>query len=137
MKEIKFRAWNHFEKRWINFDKTKLTCHGISRWHYELLNDTKTQDWEWNQYTGLKDRSGKEIYEGDILSSPNPPSCDLRHYVEWSDKYHGWQIISLPMSENKNKTDGCPQLWAGLSDANDFGGFKIIGNLYENPELLK
>jgi len=65
------------------------------------------------QYTGLKDKKGKEIYEGDILKGQKE-----NHLVEWNDKLLQWN------------TDKSLMLW-GLSP------LEVIGNFYENPKLIK
>ena len=84
------------------------------------------------QYTGLKDKQGKEIYEGDILIESTP------------DEYYILGIV------NYNQTADC--VYAGqfyLSNkegyASDFDGteamnwhiYEVAGNIYENPDLLK
>lgn len=69
------------------------------------------------QYTGLKDRNGKEIYEGDVLELPN----GTKGIVEWLEC--GF-VLRL-----KSET-----IWQNLL-FNVINHYKIIGNIYENPEL--
>lgn len=108
MREIKFRAW----------DKK-----GNKMWEWEEIKDKVnlgkifSSDWEnWKsmQYTGLKDKNGVEIYEGDIVKY-------------WAPQYKP-DIISVIKFDKK--TGG----WEGF--IGDTKEYKIIGNIYENPELL-
>ena len=114
MREIKFRAWRkQDDPRMINWDTILLV--GFQRFidvdNYELM-----------QYTGLKDKNGKEIYEGDIVNCGVP---ELSNDEPAEHIHHG--IIGF--------RDGSYLV-------NDFSTwfaceYEIAGNIYENPELLK
>ena|SRR3990167_4566414 len=101
MREIKFRAWNKKEKQWIGG-----YCFTPLNWPQFSLNS-----FELTQFTGLHDKNGKEIYEGDILTSNN-------EVVYKNDGY--W--ITHP-SQNR----GIRMRDFGVSNC------KIIGNIYESP----
>lgn len=70
------------------------------------------------QFTGLLDKNGKEIYEGDIFMDDEDGTCN---FVEWNDAFGGWGTNEwfLP----KDLVEQTPFL-------------EVIGNIYENPELL-
>ena len=117
MREIKFRAWdkNLNEMRFdIKIPSDYTERHG----NLDLLNmfQSLSQRYVFMQYTGLKDKNGKQIYEGDILK------CELYFgAVEWIED---WAMFAI----NNDRLESLI-LWASVSE--------IIGNIYENPELLK
>lgn len=92
------------------------------------------------QFTGLLDKNGKEIYEGDILRGDEYPyNCDGvdNYFVEivWADNVCGFYRI---IHKNSNSTvRGISHgNWNEL-DEEDIKSFEVIGNIHDNPELLK
>jgi uncharacterized phage protein (TIGR01671 family) len=75
---------------------------------------------------GLKDKNGREIYEGDIVLVDNKFLIGVPLMVEWS--FEEGQYHAIPQGKKKNL--------AGLKNIYD-SPCKIIGNIHESPELLK
>ena len=131
MREIKFRAWDIKRKKW-HIDWRNMFPWGIKPPDTEIIIlDIMPLDYKFSQYTGLKDRNGKEIYEGDIVRIYN-----------WGRNKE--EITINPVKIIFDLDDGC---WntspCVVEDQYDFytkcngTAFEIIGNLYENPELLE
>ena len=103
MKEIKFRAWDKDNNKW--YFKSK------DIFNMEDLIGTMVIGWdsyELMQYTGLKDKRGTEIYEGDVLEYAGDTIVEVRWWGEGFYPKHSLYPESV-----------------------------VIGNIYENPELLK
>lgn len=81
------------------------------------------------QYTGLKDKNGKEIYEGDILREPQNTSYKFRGTGEvvYESDYGGFAVVG---SYHKNQH-------YELLTCDVAHDCEVIGNIYENPDLLK
>ena len=106
MREIKFRYWNGISKMMVNDPSVRAD--------YKLgLNEYFTdRGWVWMQFTGLTDKNGKEIYEGDIIKNQNNNG-----FVYFID---GMYLVNY-----------------GIFDDILHKHNIVIGNIYQNPELLK
>lgn len=128
----KFRAWLKEENKMIepsdilsiSFKLCEMTpnyLHGFEKEKYDFY------DLELMQSTGLKDKNGKEIFEGDILAIETDEGI-LNVNIFWDSKH------ALFMFELKKYNE--EDLLAELVEDNTYP-FEIAGNIYENPELLE
>jgi uncharacterized phage protein (TIGR01671 family) len=120
MRELRFRAWDRIKRKML---------YGVSPFNVHITDEnepllsleySKHDDCEFEQYTGLKDKNGKEIYEGDIVDFVDDGECI--GVVEYD----------------------APEFYLN-ADATNWGAMylertrcqRVIGNIHENPELLE
>lgn len=118
---IKFRLWDKEQKEMRTMQPN---------WSFSNLN---APEYIALQFTGLKDKNGKEIYEGDIVQYRwNDPYAHIGKIFWYEDGY--WKIKWNNI--NTGKIGGSEDVLEDLL-AVFVGCLEIIGNIYENPELLK
>lgn len=121
MREIKFRAFDPLEGKM--YQEVAVTMDG-----YAEADWGKTKyKWVLMQYTGLKDKNGKEIYEGDILKHPK---ADPPEDKGWKVDYLGVEYIleNVSTGEIVSMSRFAPIY---------INYMEVIGNIYENPDLIK
>lgn len=128
VREIKFRAWFGEEHKMIPFDELHIELeNGEYTVWYSLDGDSIqdglcVEDFNIMQYTGLKDKNGKEIYEGDIVNYSHPRTDEIIRTVTFKHGAFGIEGIY-------EKTH---IIFGNILDSH----IEVIGNIYENPELL-
>lgn len=122
MREIKFRMWDDIDKRMVSWEEIDvLDQEGIYPF-LQMFKDRKIL----MQYTGLKDKNGREIYEGDIIKGLfyEPLSKTYKTTI----CYVVWDISGYWTYKGERDFRG-----GYLTDIKDV---EVIGNVYENPELI-
>lgn len=129
MREIKFRAWDVGRNIMIGSDYPKNWGDNSDEWYFDLarMQLTGIEDISKDtyhivmQYTGLKDKNGKEVYESDVGND----KFNNKVIVKWNEQFYCYALLTI---DEVVKDD-----WNfDLNDLNE-----IVGNIYENPELIK
>lgn len=119
-REIKFRAWHSVAKSMspVALNLLGIASQGAQAAEEKIDYRELLKNLIWLQFTGLKDKNGVEIYEGDIFQDEEDNSCE---FVEWDSEFGGWST----------------QSWYSVGEfAQMAESLEIIGNIYENAELL-
>lgn len=136
-REIKYRAWDLVSSTMrhvsvIEFDAAGEICNialaapGLDTkhgYHARFEERENGDDLILMQYTGLHDKNGVEIFEGDVLKCKN----SSQGVLIWNTKRAGYLL------DTTQTKDG----WTHPIDGFDIGTAEVTGNIYENPELLK
>jgi len=133
IREIKFRAWDKEDKEMSNDGFLDLKGEDFDYNRFELM-----------QFTGLKDKNGKEIFEGDIVQvgeGEHITQIEIRFGVGTFDsgtyEFIGFYGVYLKVGFGGGYSKG--SLCEDLDEItkNNMERFEVIGNIYENPELIE
>lgn len=134
MREIKFRAkwgdlWAHgnlYIRKHEEFGDCAYII-GYTENPSTTIVDVNTI----GQFTGLHDKNGKKIYEGDIIRSFDSKGEPIIHYIQYDDEEAGFITILKGSKKGDFGYGRCYQQWITECEK------EVIGNIHDNPELLK
>lgn len=131
MKEIKFRAWDKARKEFLSSGSVLISVEAGNRpeknpQYLDILTgpDCYKSRFVLQQYTGIKDKNGIEIFEGDVIRTMTP---DLISVVTWDDNCA--RFIGFTLEHERRL------VYIDMVDKNNKSSVEVVGNIYENPGL--
>ena len=125
MRELKFRVWSNTFVKFLTKEEWFFDFDGDLYFWDIVENDmirVPENEYIIQQYTGLKDKNGVEIYEGDIVKAT-------------SDQYENENFVGKVIFD-----EGCFLTWVHKNDIRGIWGeddIEVVGNIFENSELLE
>ena len=121
MREIKFRAWDKKRSEMVYFDLPLLADESLFFYDEQIKNNDVMQ------FTGLHDKNGREIYEGDIVKN-----------VGTEEGVHWYEIDDIEVVEiSAQGVTPCGDYDCDCGTAEQGSGWIVVGNIHENPEPLE
>lgn len=136
MREIKFRVW---DKEYKKMDYPSRKTEMLESTYWDRFSNTgciewRSEDFKFLQYTGLHDKNGREIYEGDIVKYESKIVADepLKCLIEYEEDASILCINGIDKRSKQYYRSNCVIFHKSIGK-----DCEVIGNIYDNPELLK
>ena len=134
-REIKFRIWDKDNNKMLNYNNDIVPCltlNGVLQDCSKEVSSNISYKYDLMQFTGLHDKNGKEIWEGDIIKVGSK---------NWFDKgYTSNEEVSIGIDGVRfGKIKPFSKMYQGEvsgQEENHYDTFEVIGNVYENKNLL-
>jgi len=130
-RDIKFRCWDG-ERMFENIGLTPIEVIVYDFHNGKMI--PPTEDWRFGrdtvnimQFTGLKDKNNKDIYEGDVMRKHTP------YNEEWDTKFTYYKVSFGIIND---RMQWFLHRFSTLPYVGNFNELEVVGNIYENPNLL-
>ena len=141
-RDLKFRAWDKIENimhyqengnEGVEFSFGGINCVKVYEYKPQLVDGVCIDDWDYEeledveimQYTGLRDKNGKEIYESDIIQT----DVNLKKWIVYEEDY-AWYVKNI--GSNEKYPLGVYKKLISVASSK----LEVIGNIYQNKNLL-
>jgi uncharacterized phage protein (TIGR01671 family) len=137
MREIKFRVWDKKNNKMLFYDTDvvpNLTLNGVLVRNLNGIDDNVSADYELMQFTGLKDKNGKPIFEGDVVH------LEKREWDEyWTVEYDESSakfVVYNQLNSTREFESEFGEVWVEVTEDKRWQP-EVIGNIWENKSLLQ
>lgn len=139
MRKVKYRAWDGEKMRFAADGTTFFDSEGV--FPDEVIAVTQQKGWKWMLFTGLCDKNGVEIFEGDILLIEIGERF-VKAAVMYTLSYMGWSVanpnntMEVPKYDTGEYIDGCALYKYVEWGYNNSPRLEVIGNVYETSKTI-
>ena len=134
MREILFRGKRFDNGEWVEgfYTDHNVTYYSCCRCPVieNIIDDYEVDEYTVGQYTGMVDKNGTKIFEGDIVKTKYGRLCIVVWFA--SPQHNGWDLTPVDTIGNIRHTK-CPDSY----DLYKRDNLEVIGNIHDNPELMK